>query len=136
MLETWANTIVICALGGGIGATLSFVTHVAPAGYREAGRSPRREGESYWEAAQRRAEEQREVLETTSARAMKLSAGATYGLMGMLALTTWLSPVHLGWWTLLISIACGAGFVELVFYLARTKRLRPTGRSSFLNPMG
>ena len=135
MLEDWANTIVICALGGAIGATLSFVTHVAPAGYREAGRSPRREGESYWDAAQRRAEEQREVLETTSARAMKLSTAATYGLMGVLVLTTWLSPVHLGWWTLLISIVCGAAFVELVFYLARTQRLRPSGRPSFLKPI-
>jgi hypothetical protein len=135
MLEDWANTIVICALGGAIGATLSFVAHVVPAGYREAGRSPRLEGESYWDAAQRRAEEQREVLETASARAMKLSTAATYGLMAVLVLTTWLSPVHLGWWTLLISVACGAAFVELVFYLARTQRLHPSRRASFLKPI-
>jgi VIT1/CCC1 family predicted Fe2+/Mn2+ transporter len=135
MLETWANTIVICALGGGIGATLSFMIHVAPQSYLEAGHSPAREGESYWAAAQRRAEEQREIISSSAeARPMKLATAAGYGLTGVLVLTAWLSPVHLGWWTLLTSIVAGACFVELIFYLARTKRLRPSGRS-FLNPL-
>jgi hypothetical protein len=134
MLESWANTIVICALGGGIGATLSFMVHVAPQGYREAGHSPAREGESIWEASQRRAEEQREIISTAEGRPMKLTAGAAYALTGVLVLTGWLSPVHLGWWTLLASIVVGACFVELIFYLARTQRLRLSGRS-FLDPL-
>ena len=134
MLESWANTVVIAALGGGIGATLSLVIHVAPQAWLEAGRSPAREGESYWHAAQRRAEEQQEAIRGGGGRPMKLTSGAAYALTGVLVLTGWLSPVHLGWWTLLLSVAAGAGFVELVFYLARTHRLHPGG-PSFLDPL-
>jgi hypothetical protein len=132
MLEDWANTIVICALGAAIGATASIMLRLTPQSYRDAVHSPTREGESFWQASRRSADEGAQIMRT--APGARTAALSLYALAGVLVLTVWLSPVHLGWWTLLISVAVGWGATEGVFELARRQRLQPGGRS-FWNPL-
>ena len=71
---------------------------------------------------------------TPEGRPARITAFALYGLILVLVLTVWLSPVHLGWWTLVISVVVGGCFVEFLYYLARTDRLLSSGRS-FLDPL-
>jgi hypothetical protein len=134
MLETWANDVVVCALGLGIGVTAGIIGHVAPQGYREAGRSPRRRGENVWQAARRRNREQDEILRTGDARPMRIAAAASFGFAAVLVLTVWLSPVRLGWGPLFLSALAGIAAVEVVYFLARTQRLRPS-RFALLDPL-
>jgi membrane protein required for beta-lactamase induction len=134
MLEDWANTIVILALGLGIGGTCSIMIHLTPQSFRDASHSSMREGEGLWEASRRRADEGAAIMETS--RGARTAALSLYALVAVLVLTVWLSPVHLGWWTLLIAIAVGIGSTEGVFQLARAQKLRPSSGRSLLNPFG
>ena len=59
----------------------------------------------------------------TGPRAFRIAAYAQVALLAVLILTVWLSPVDLGWWTLLISIGAGALLMTLAFRLARSGRL-------------
>lgn len=52
----------------------------------------------------------------------------------VLVLTVWLSPVNLGWWTLLISFAVGWILTEIAFRLARAEKLQRLSGPSFLDP--
>jgi hypothetical protein len=103
-----------------------------PEAYEDVLRS-RREGEGFLEGARRRSEEQAVMTATPELRPYRFAAGALYALIAVLVLTVALSPVDLGWWTLLISVAGGWIFVELAFWLAKAGKLDVRG-PRFLDP--
>lgn len=132
MLASWANTIVLVALGLGLGAVACLVWLLTPPAWEDIRRS-RKEGEGWFSASRRRADEQSELIRT-GPRGFRLAAQAQLALLVVLILTLWLSPVELGWWTLLLSIGAGALLTWLVFRRARSGRLQ-VGRTSRLDPL-
>jgi hypothetical protein len=132
MLEPWANTTVIAAIGVGLGGVCALIHHVMPKAYEDVLRS-RREGEGFLEGTRRRSEEQAVMTATPELRPFRFAAGALYALVAVLVLTVILSPVDLGWWTLLISVVAGWMFVELAFGLAKAGKLEVRG-PKFLDP--
>ena len=132
MLADWANTIVLVALGVGLGTAATLTQLLAPPAWEEIARS-RKPGEGPWQASQRHADEQAELMKTAP-RPFKLAAQAQLALVVVLVLTIWLSPVELGWWRLLISVGAGIVVTWLAFRLARSGKLR-ADRPSRLDPL-
>jgi hypothetical protein len=135
MLESWANTIVICALGLSLGAVAGLVSRLTPTAFRDV--TLTREGKGligYVEDVKRMTDDQQAIIRTPEARPMKIAEVALFALIIVLVLTTWLSPVNLGWWTLLISFAVGWILTELAFRLARADKLQRLRGPSFLDP--
>ena len=119
MLTSWANHVVIGALGLGIGMLWRVVLLVMNPNWRAAGSSPRREGESLIDWQRRRSTEQSEAM---TPKMMKASLGMI-AVVAILVLVVYLSPVELGWWTLWVSIGAGGLLIEGVYRLARSGRL-------------
>lgn len=132
MLASWANHVVIAALGLGLGGVARLSIILAPPAWDEILAS-RKEGEGFFRGAGRRADEQAELMRI-GPRAFRLAARAQLALAAVLALTLWLSPVELGWWTLLLSVAAGALLMEFAYRLARSGRI-PAGGPAFLDPL-
>jgi peptidoglycan/LPS O-acetylase OafA/YrhL len=133
MLESWANTIVIGALGLGIGGVTVLSGQLLPDAYEEATHSWKK-GEKLIAGVRRRQEEQDMIMRSPEARPARWAIGACYALVAVLVLSVWLSPVNLGWWTLLISVVAGGALVALAFRLARAHKLPHLRGPSFLDP--
>jgi hypothetical protein len=131
-LASWANTIVLVALGLCLGAVACLARLLAPPVWEDIAHS-RRQGEGFFEGSRRRADEQAELM-TIGPRGFRLASYAQLALFLVLVLTVWVSPVELGWWTLLLSLGAGATVMWLVFRLARSGRLQE-GRPSRLDPL-
>jgi hypothetical protein len=129
MLASWANTIVLVALGLGLGAVATLARLLAPPAWDEILRS-RKKGEGLFRGSTRRADEQVELMKT-GPRGFRLASRAQLALLVVLILTVWLSPVELGWWTLLLSIGAGVLLMWLAFRLARSGRLQAGSASRF-----
>jgi hypothetical protein len=129
MLTSWANHAVIAALGLGIGMMLSILGLIAPPEFERAGKT-RQPGEGFLDRVRRRQAEEQAAVTTQ----MKEAAGALYAFVVVLVLVVWLSPVELGWWTLLISAFLGFLFVGAVYWLARARKL-PLGLFSRFDPV-
>jgi hypothetical protein len=129
MLSSWANTIVLVALGLGLGAVGALAQLLAPPAMERVMHS-RKKGEGLFRGADRRAREQSEIIRT-GPRGFRIAAYAQVALLVVLIVTVWLSPVDLGWWTLLISIGVGALLMALAFRLARSGRLVVRSGSRF-----
>jgi hypothetical protein len=137
MLSSWANAIVLVALGLGLGAVACLVQLLTPPAWESAREKifrSRKTGEGRFRAFRRRADEQSELI-NIAPRGFRLAFYAQGALLVVLILTVWLSPVELGWWTLLLSIGAGALLMWLVFRLARSGRLQVGGRPSRLDPL-
>jgi len=129
MLASWANTIVLVALGLSLGAVAMLAQLLAPPELKKILHS-RRKGEGMFRGSRRRADEQSELMKT-GPRGFRLASRAQVALLVVLILTVWLSPVDLGWWTLLLSIGAGALLMGLAFRLARSGRLVVESASRF-----
>ena len=132
MLTSWANHIVLAALGLSLGGVARLTLILTPPAWEEILGS-RKVGEGFFRGARRRADEQA-ALVLTGPRPFRLAARAQLGVLVVLVLTLWLSPAELGWWTIALSIAAGAGLVDLVYRVARSGRVRLRG-PSFLDPL-
>lgn len=132
-LASWANTIVICALGLGLGATLFLTQRFTPSAFLAMAESKREREGSFRGAAIGR-EELSYLRRDRDAHPWRIATMAWLGLIAVLVLTLWLSPIQLGWWTLLLSVIAGTVLMEFVFRLARGGRLR-VGGSSRLDPL-
>ena len=119
MLTSWANDVVIGALGLGIGMMLRVMSLVVTPEWQAAGLSPRREGESFLAWEERRTREQNQAMTPK----MQKAALGMLAMVAILVLVVYLSPVELGWWTLLVTIGAGAALIEGVYRLARSGRL-------------
>jgi hypothetical protein len=132
VLADWANTVVLVALGLGIGTAATLTQLLAPPALEEIIRS-REPGEGLFHASRRRADEQAEIM-TTGPRGFRLAARAQLALVAVLVLSVWLSPVELDWPTLLLGVGAGVLFTWLAFRLARSGKLR-ADRPSRLDPL-
>lgn len=132
MLAGWANTVVLVALGLGLGAVATLAQLLAPPAMDEILRS-RKPGEGLFRGSTRRAEEQAEILRT-GPRGFRLAARGQVVFVVVLLLTVWLSPVELGWWTLVLSVGVGVLLTSVAFRLARSGRLH-VRRPSRLDPL-
>jgi hypothetical protein len=122
VLEDWANTVALVALGLGLGTSATLTQLLAPAALRDSTRSERA-GESLFDAGRRSAEEGREVMES-GPPAFRLAASAQLAFAIVLALTVWLSPIELEWLPLLLSIGAGILLTWLAFRLGQSGRVR------------
>ena len=132
MLEDWANTVVLVALGLGLGAAGTLSQLLAPPTY-EAVRRSRKPGEGLVEGTKRRAEEQGEILRT-GPRGFRAASQAQLAFVAVLVLTVWLSPVELGWWPLALGVGAGILVTSVAFRLARSGKLQVRGTSR-LDPL-
>jgi len=132
VLEDWANTVALVALGLGLGTAATLTQLLAPAALRESTHSER-PGEGLWEASRRSAEESAEVMKT-GPRAFRVAAYAQVAFAIVLALTVWLSPVELDWLPLLVSIGGGILLTWLAFRLGQSGRVR-VDRPSRADPL-
>jgi hypothetical protein len=132
VLADWANTVVLVALGLGLGTAATLTQLLAPPAMEEILHS-RTPGEGVFDASRRRADEQAEIMRT-GPRGFRLAARAQLALLVVLVLTVWLSPVELGWSTLLLSAGAGILLTWLVFRLARSGKLR-ADRPSRVDPL-
>ena len=131
MLASWANTIVLVGIGLSIGAAGAMTRILAPSSLEELYRP--KPGESIFRGTMRRTEKQQEIIREAPT-SFRLAAYAQVALVLVLVVVLWLSPVDLGWWTLLLSIAAGALVTGGTFKLARSGRLQAAG-PSFLDPI-
>jgi len=122
VLEDWANTVALVALGLGLGTAGALTQLLAPVALREGAHSEE-PGESLWEASRRAAEEGAEVMKV-GPRAFRLAASAQLAFAIVLGLTVWLSPVELDWLPLLVSIGAGILLTWLAFRLGQSGRVR------------
>jgi hypothetical protein len=125
VLEDWANTVALVALGLGLGTAGALAQLLAPAGFKERTHSEE-PGESIWEASRRAADEGVEVMMVGS-RAFRVAACAQLAFAIVLGLTVWLSPVELDWLPLLVSIGAGILLTWLAFRLGQSGRVRADG---------
>ena len=132
MLAEWANTVVLVALGLGLGAAATLAQLLAPPEYEAVLRS-RRPGEGILEGTRRRADEQGEILRT-GPRGFRFASQAQLAFVAVLVVTVWLSPVELGWWTLVLGVGVGVLVTSVAFRLARSGKLR-VGGDSRLDPL-
>ena len=133
MLADWANTVVLVALGLGLGAAATLAQLLAPPEYAAVLRS-RMPGEGLLAGTRRRADEQGKILRS-GPRAFRLASQAQLAFVAVLVLTVWLSPVELGWWTLVLGVGAGVLVTSVAFRLARSGKLRVPGESR-LDPLG
>jgi hypothetical protein len=122
VLEDWANTVALVALGLGLGTAGALTQLLAPAALKERTHSEE-PGESLWEASRRAADEGAEVMRV-GPRAFRLAAYAQLAFAIVLGLTVWLSPVELDWLPLLVSIGAGILLTWLAFRLGQSGRVR------------
>ena len=132
MLEEWANTVVLLAMGAGVGAAATLAQVLAPPEYEDVLRS-QEPGEGMLEGARRRADRQAEIMRA-GPRGFRLASQAQLAFIAVLILTVWLSPVELGWWTLALGVGAGVLVTSVAFHLARTGKLK-VGRESRLDPL-
>jgi hypothetical protein len=119
VLEDWANTVALVALGLGLGSAATLAQLLAPAALRThtySGRS----GESVWEAGRGTADETAEAMRT-GPRPFRFAAYAQLAFGVVLAFTVWLSPVELKWLPLLASVGAGALLTWLAFRLGQSQ---------------
>jgi hypothetical protein len=128
MLTSWANHAVVAALGFAIGMIVRVVDLVTAPEWEKAG--ARRPGEGFWAWMSRRPRDE----QTAMTQAMRRASFAFMASILLLVLVVWLSPVELGWWTLLISALLGGLSVEGVYRLARAHKL-PTALGSRFDPL-
>jgi hypothetical protein len=122
VLEDWANTVALVALGLGLGTAATLTQLLTPAAFSERTHAER-PGESLREASRRSAEESAELMKTAP-RAFRVAAYAQLAFAIVLALTVWLSPVELDWLPLLVSIGAGILLTWLAFRLGQSGRVR------------
>lgn len=130
MLASWANTIVVCAFGLGLGATMTLAGLLIPNAFEKTMQG-RREDEGIFRGGAIKREELRYLMRDPEARAWRISTASQLGLFAVLVGTIWLSPVELGWWKLLGCMVISSALVQGTFRRARAGRLHTAQRRPF-----
>jgi hypothetical protein len=110
MLDTWGSDLIVGLMAALLGGTFRIFAIVVPP--TRPNRNDRREGETLWSAAMRRAEEDKAASLPKSA---KLATMALYGLVAVIWISVAISPVEWRWIAFVVGTAVGYVVVELAF---------------------
>jgi hypothetical protein len=134
MLSSAANAIATCAFGLGLGAILTLTAMLRPRELDERVRL-RSETEGRVRGAAIRGDDLSYLLRSPEAHAWRITMIALAGLIVVLVLTLWLSPVDFVGWLLIVSMIAASALMQILFNRARAQQLR-VDRPSRLDPLG
>ena len=139
MVDPMINAFVLVMFGLLIGVSLQVTILIAPE-TGSAENTSRGQQETEGEIRTRQPSLLRRILSAANASAEegrqvaanmptsgRLAMGTFYGLIAMLAIVLWYSPVRMNWWILLGSILAGTLISQWIFALAKAGKIHSRG---------